>query len=274
MSRDAYQLLEETSRTFFVPIIRLPEPLRQAVASAYLCMRAIDEIEDHRKLDRPLRADLLRRISLIFQSSVDGLPRAELDRLLMPQVERLPEVSLRLGEWAESAPPEIALRIWDSIAAMADRMAHWVETDFRIRTEADLDCYTYGVAGAVGVLLCDLWAWHDGTRTDRTLALGFGRGLQAVNILRNHHEDLEHQVDFFPEGWGAAEMQRYARRNLAVADRYTALLPEGPVRDFCAIPLALAHATLEALSKGREKLTRAEVEKLVEDAAGRGDPRS
>ena len=274
MSRDAYQLLEETSRTFFIPIIRLPENLRQAVASAYLCMRAIDEIEDHRDLERSLRARLLREISLIFQASVDGLPRQELDHLLGAHADRLPEVSLRLGEWAELAPREIALRIWDSTAAMADRMAHWVETDFRIRNEADLDRYTYGVAGAVGLLLSDLWAWYDGTNTDRTRALGFGRGLQAVNSLRTHLEDLEHQVDFFPDGWKAADMQQYARRNLALADRYTALLPEGPVRDFCAIPLALAQATLEALSEGREKLTRAEVVRLVEEAAGEAEPGS
>ena len=40
-------MLEETSRTFYIPISRLPGGLQQAVGSAYLCLRAIDEIEDH-----------------------------------------------------------------------------------------------------------------------------------------------------------------------------------------------------------------------------------
>ena len=39
---DALRVLEETSRTFFLPIIRLPKGLQEAVASAYLCLRAID----------------------------------------------------------------------------------------------------------------------------------------------------------------------------------------------------------------------------------------
>ena len=39
------RILKETSRTFFLPIAKLPEGLREAVASGYLCMRAIDEVE-------------------------------------------------------------------------------------------------------------------------------------------------------------------------------------------------------------------------------------
>ena len=63
-------------------------------------------------------------------------------------------------------------------------------------------------------------------------------------------------------------MARYARRNLAIADEYTELLPEGPIREFCAIPLALAHATLDALEKGRAKLSREEVGEVVQRALG------
>ena len=268
MSQDAYQVLEQTSRTFFLPIVRLPEGLRDAVASAYLGMRAIDEIEDHRELDPAVASHLLDSIALIFQAADASLPARDLETLFAPHAAELPEVTLRLAEWASLAPPSIAIRIWDSIAAMSARMAHWVRVGFQVRTETDLDRYTYGVAGAVGLLLSDLWAWYDGTQTDRTRALGFGRGLQAVNILRNHQEDLSSGVDFYPDGWTAPLMQAYARKNLAVANEYTALLPEGPIRDFCAIPLALAHATLDALVAGREKLTRAEVLKVVELAVG------
>ena len=44
---DVMDTLRATSRTFFIPISRIPSGLQEAVASAYLCMRAIDEIEDH-----------------------------------------------------------------------------------------------------------------------------------------------------------------------------------------------------------------------------------
>jgi farnesyl-diphosphate farnesyltransferase len=105
-------------------------------------------------------------------------------------------------------------------------------------------------------LLSDLWAWHDGTTTNRTHAIGFGRGLQAVNILRNQAEDLERGVSFFPEGWDYERMYAYAQGNLSLADAYTHALPLGPALDFCQIPLALAHATLDAMAHGEAKLSR------------------
>ncbi len=56
---EAMDVLEETSRTFFIPISRLPYHLKEAVSSAYLCMRAIDEIEDHSQLDNSTKEKLL-----------------------------------------------------------------------------------------------------------------------------------------------------------------------------------------------------------------------
>ena len=44
LRREALEVLKETSRTFYIPISGLPPGLQEAVASAYLCMRAIDEI--------------------------------------------------------------------------------------------------------------------------------------------------------------------------------------------------------------------------------------
>lgn len=266
--KDAQEILRETSRTFFIPISRLPAGLREAVASAYLCMRSIDEIEDARGRPARERVALLRGIGLAFQGVVDGAPEGALESIV-GAARGYPEVTRRLPDWAALAPRTIRFRVFDAIAAMADRMAHWVECGFQIATEVDLDRYTYGVAGAVGLLLADLFQWHDGTRTDRDQALGFGRGLQAVNILRNRREDLAAGVDFYPDGFTDQDLARYAARNLAVADAYTAALPGGPIREFCAIPLALAHATLDAIAAGRPKLTRAEVKQVVETALGR-----
>lgn len=261
---NALEVLKTTSRTFYIPISLLPKELQAAVASAYLCMRAIDEIEDHSELDNITKAQLLRQISLNLQATVSNSNSEHFTQGLAAHQQVLPEVTLRLGEWSILAPESIAPRIWDATAAMADRMAYWAENNWTIDTESDLDRYTFSVAGAVGLLLSDLWAWYDGTVTNRAYAIGFGRGLQAVNIVRNHNEDLKRGVSFLPTDWSMKDMQAYARRNLKLADLYTQSLNSGPALNFCQIPLALAYGTLDAIALGREKLTRNDVLTLVE----------
>ncbi len=269
LRREALEILKETSRTFYIPISRLPSGLQEAVASAYLCMRAIDEIEDHPDLDNHTKAELLRTISFSLQAMVDGFAVNDLSVALSTHPSPLPEVTIRIGEWALLGSEAIAPRIWDATAAMADRMAHWASSAWEIHTEANLDRYTFSVAGAVGLLLSDLWAWYDGTSTNRAHAIGFGRGLQVVNILRNRREDLTRGVDFFPDGWGKEDMQIYARRNLSLADAYTKALPSGPALDFCQIPLTLAYATLNVMALGEPKLSRSAVLGLIEQVTGR-----
>lgn len=261
-------MLERTSRTFFIPIQRLPPGLIEAVGSAYLCLRAIDEIEDHPTLDCGTKERLLRNISQTLQASTDGINADNLLITTNGYHEYLPDVTLQLMDWACLAPPDISPRIWDATASMADRMADWAGCSWTISTKADLDRYTFGVAGAVGLILSDLWAWYDGTKTDRTLAIGFGRGLQAVNILRNHVEDRSRGVEFYPIGWDDQDMQAYARQNLIQASAYVRALPAGPALDFCKIPLALASATLDALALGKIKLERSDVMRVLAEISG------
>ncbi len=67
-SSDILRILKETSRTFFIPISRLPAKLQETIGSAYLCMRAIDEIEDHPSLDRETKASILHKLSWALQA--------------------------------------------------------------------------------------------------------------------------------------------------------------------------------------------------------------
>ena len=267
----ALDMLKETSRTFFIPISCLPAGLQDAVMSGYLCLRAIDEVEDHPILDNRTKAILLHSISYTLQTTFAA---GDFTTALGRYQQELPEVTLRIGDWALLAPPSIAPRVWEATATMADRMAQWAENGWMIQNEAGLDRYTFGVAGSVGLLLSDLWAWYNGTPSNRIHAVGFGRGLQAVNILRNHAEDVARGVEFFPPGWRAEDMHAYARRNLALADAYTKALPPGPVLDFCSIPLALAYATLESLARGDGKLSRSDVLQIVNQhpEGGAGSP--
>ncbi len=260
---EALKVLEATSRTFFLPIRRLPDGLQEAVGAAYLCMRSIDEIEDDAALSPAAKANLLHRVATAFESVRDGVRPGDFSNLFEGVEPRPAEVTVRIGEWAALAPADIAPRVNEATATMAARMARWAEADWRIRDERDLDRYTFSVAGSVGLLLSDLWAWYDGTSSDRVKAVGFGRGLQAVNILRNRADDSARGIDFFPPGWGDERMVGYARRNLALAAGYLHELRPGPAREFCVLPYELALATLDALAAGRPKLSREDVLRLA-----------
>ena len=257
------KILEETSRTFYIPIVRLPPGLQEAVAAAYLSMRAVDEIEDHPGLNPQDKATILQSVSFALQGqhSIDKFRHEDLSEAFQGH-PLLPEVTLRLGEWATLAPGDIAPRIWEATAAMAERMAMWARRGWSVVTRTDLDRYTFSVAGAVGLLLCDLWGWFEGMQPERSVAVSFGRGLQAVNILRNRKDDLSRGVDFYPDGWGDKDMETYARDNLSASDKYSDTFP-ALYKSFIAIPHALAVATLDARSAGIPKLSRTTVLQIV-----------
>ena len=262
---NAFEILENTSRTFFIPITRLPPDLMEAVASAYLCMRAIDEIEDHPELNWGTKQRLLNTISQSIQAAENCEGWNGLGKTLQTYRDEIPEVSQRLNEWLCLSPTSIAPRIWDATAAMADRMAHWASRKWQVETKSDLDHYTFSVAGTVGLMLSDIWSWYDGTRSDRMNAIGFGRGLQAVNILRNKNEDYSRGVNFYPNDWNDKDMVDYAIMNLELGSQYLRDLPDGPAMQFCKIPLNLAYASINALVDGRKKLSRAEVLQLIDE---------
>ncbi len=100
-SKTALNVLEETSRTFYIPIVKLPERAQEAVASAYLCLRAIDEVEDHHTLSNEVKAKLLTGISHTITTYLSGYPlKFEWQGL----EKELPEVTLRLSEWINYCP--------------------------------------------------------------------------------------------------------------------------------------------------------------------------
>lgn len=262
LEKEAMRMLKETSRTFYIPIKLLKPKLRTTVASAYLCMRAIDEIEDHEEMDSDLKQHLLRSTSELL---INNFNEESYKQLIEPYQIMLPEVTKRLADWVSFCPEGIVDKVLDSTSIMARGMADWVEKNWQINTKEDLDDYTYYVAGLVGVMLSDIWRWYDNTETDPELAIGYGRGLQAINILRNQDEDAERGVKFFPDKWTRDHMFDYATTNLAKADEYMKDINTKNIILFCKIPLALAHRTLQALKNGRDKMSRQEVETTVDE---------
>lgn len=262
--KHAMKMLKETSRTFYIPITLLGSTLKKTVGSAYLCMRAIDEIEDHEELAADVKEQLLRETAELLEQA--DFNESLYLTLIEPHKDVLPEVTTRLADWISVCPVGIAKKVKDSTAIMAKGMADWVRKDWDIKTTEDLNNYTYYVAGLVGVMLSDIWYWYDGTVTDRDLAIGYGKGLQAVNILRNQDEDYaERGVKFMPDGWVRADMFAYANANLKLADEYMKDIKNKKIMLFCQIPLALAKRTIKAMEEGREKMSRHEVEEVVEE---------
>lgn len=265
LEKEAMRVLKETSRTFYIPITLLKRELRLTVGSAYLCMRAIDEIEDHETLSNEIIENLLRETKTLLLQDGD-FPAQTYANLIEPYKDDLPEVTLRLADWILVCPTGIVGKVKASTAEMAGGMADWSRRNWEVKTKEDLDDYTYYVAGLVGVMLSDIWNWYDGTKTDKELAIGFGRGLQAVNILRNEDEDYEERgVRFIPDGWTRDDVFAYARENLQLADRYIEQINTRTITLFCKIPLALAKRTLKTMEDGKEKMSRQEVEEVVEE---------
>lgn len=259
--KDAMRVLKETSRTFFIPINFLKTDLKHAVGSAYLVFRAIDEIEDHETLSNELKHNVLMQLSELFSK-----PFSEEDyaHIIAPIKEQLPEVSLRLPEWIQACPEGARPIMIETAVEMSFGMGKWAQRNWQVHTKDDLDEYTYYVAGIVGLFLSKIWNWSYGQKTEEELALGFGRGLQAVNILRNQEEDLtERGVSFVPDDWTRDDLFIYAEENLAKADAYIETLSEKSAILFCRLPLAFAHKSLNAMKQGRDKMSRAEVEQTV-----------
>lgn len=242
--------------------MQLDGDLRDAVAAYYLSTRAIDQIEDHPTLTPGAKVELLRAVGRTLQTRFD---ETSFDPIFQAHHEHLEPVTVRLGRWMTRVPPTtIAPQLWDAVSAMADRMAYWVERDFRISTEADLDHYTYAVAGSVGLGLSNLWQWHAGVTTDRNDAVAYGCGLQAVHMLWGRDADLARGVDFFPDGWTSAEMRDYAQRNLNQATNYLNSIPKGPIWNFSRLLWDIVAATLDAATRDEATLTRPQITALAE----------
>src|SRR5699024_6838413 len=84
------QVLKDTSRTFYIPITLLETTLKQTVASAYLCMRAIDEIEDDHVMDGETKQSLLLETSELLKK--EPLDKSAFDKLVAQYKCDVPQV--------------------------------------------------------------------------------------------------------------------------------------------------------------------------------------
>ena len=283
------EILPKVSRTFALSIEALPAGLQAPVRVAYLLCRIVDTIEDEADLDPARRQQLFDAFD--DQTRDDGADPAAFEATAADLGRPGAERRLCRGAGAvfrtfRGLPPEVREAMRPHVLEMSTGMREYAaradaEGALRIRDLEDLERYCYFVAGTVGNLLTALFeqavpgAPPETVAVARENTVGFGLGLQLVNIVKDVATDLERGVCFLPETLlerhgvrpeqlldpqardrGLAVVHAVtgrAREHLAQARVYTLAwpVPEGlDLRLFCAVPLALALATLSEVERG------------------------
>ena len=273
------QALLRVSRTFALTIPLLPTQVRHVIGNAYLLCRIADTIEDEPTFDVPRKRDFLSRFAEVVQeqTATDSFAH-ELSSLLSDATkpgER--DLVLNTGsviDYHRKLPSGQRKPIERCIDIMCKGMAEFVGTGASgLPTMEHVERYCYYVAGVVGEMLTDVFSDYSSNieaHRDRLskLAVQFGRGLQLVNILKDHPEDRRRGVTWLPRRILKARSRdtdevfetnlerrvmhvvRIAQRDFEAALRYVELIPvsERGVRAFLTITLGLAVLTLRRIN--------------------------
>ena len=200
-----YEMLRKVSRTFALSVEQLPQVLRDILTVSYLLFRVSDCLEDHEAMEVERKVELLRLWARV-------LSREEIPENLTSRIADLdsgdPEVYVaqHAGEILEQLyqlPPEIQETISLRVIETSLGMARWQEHGPFVEDEEALDDYMLQVAGRVGYLLTDIFAWYLPIIRERKtqlmpLAREFGLALQTVNVIRGMRKDYERGWVFVP----------------------------------------------------------------------------
>lgn len=200
------RLLRSVSRSFYLTLRALPMAVRPQIGLAYLLARTTDTVADTEVLPLEQRLDALDRL----QSRICGLQDAPLDfrpflghqarpaeRQLLERFEEAIHLLQRCEKADLQRIREVLVTIVSGQRLDLHRFGHRQAGEVRaLRTELELDDYTYRVAGCVGEFwtrICRRHLFPEVTLDDEAFladAVRFGKGLQLVNILRDLPADL------------------------------------------------------------------------------------
>jgi farnesyl-diphosphate farnesyltransferase len=304
------ELLQETSRSFYLTLRILPGRVRSQIGLAYLLARATDTIADTEIVppEQRLRALQQLRERILGQRSTlldftelagrqgDAAERRLLEKcdLGLAQLRQLSEVDL--GRVRAVLGTIISGQELDLKRFAAVSFGNLVA----LQTEAELDDYTYRVAGCVGEFWTQMCRAHlfPGARLDEAAFLAdgvrFGKGLQLVNILRDLPADLRKGRCYVPSEallrqhleprdlLQSASFSRFtplyqrlldaAQAHLKAGWNYTNNIPWGQVRVrlACAWPILIGLETIRLLRRAnvldasqRVKVSRSNVRGLM-----------
>ena len=210
------EILRSVSRSFYLSIRFLPAQLRDPIALAYLLARTTDTVADTAKISTGVRMETLKMLSNGIQgtASPDVVTELVASFVSLQENEReqrllrsLPDylACLERMEYADRNDIRVVL-VKITRGQMLDLERFDDPQEIRaLSTAADLDGYTYLVAGCVGEFwtrLCFRHVRQFANRTeDEMLALGkrYGMALQLINVLRDAGSDLRAGRCYFPE---------------------------------------------------------------------------
>jgi farnesyl-diphosphate farnesyltransferase len=296
-------LLRTASRTFAIGIEQLPSVLCDAGTVAYLLLRVSDYLEDNEEMSNERKIVLLN----LWEQILKGNAKAE---ELTSQIQKAdtsnPDAVVALPtadimEQLASLPKAVQEIILQHVIHSTQGMARWVERGPQVNNEEDMDDYMFEVAGRVGYLLTNLFAWYSSAIRNKKdilmpLAREFGLALQTVNVIRGLRKDYERGWVYIPKNFLAAVnltahelfqpensaeaikvldmLADKAERHLHGALTCVKSLPQWQhrIRLACIFPLMFAIRTL-AISRrnarvfeNEAKITREEVRQIVKDA--------
>jgi len=208
-------VLRRVSRSFYLSIRFLPSRLRESVALAYLLARATDTVADTARISGTFRRETLQTLSKAIQgkasqgavvdlvASFAPLQEHEAERTL---VELLPDCLEWLGRLETSDCLDVRAVLEKTTQGQMLDLQRFSETAeiTALSTAADLDEYTFLVAGSVGEFwtrLCFRHIRNFAARPEKemlTLGKSYGMGLQLINILRDVGTDLRAGRCYFP----------------------------------------------------------------------------
>jgi farnesyl-diphosphate farnesyltransferase len=250
-------LLRQVSRSFDLSIRLLPPALQAPVAIGYLLARATDTVADTTALPLGQRQELLNMLTLVIGSTQHQPSQAEeLARLTedfaqhqsnpheRALMQALPQCWPLLHNLSEADQASVRQVLGHITRGQQLDMARFGPGLNALQTEAELQDYTWLVAGSVGEFWTELCGRHlpgysllpqaDMLRVGRE----YGMGLQRLNIVRDAGADLASGRCYWPV------------ETLAQAGLTPALLAEAARQSQSQVPHpeAPGAASLQALS--------------------------
>lgn len=272
-------LLRGVSRSFYLSLRVLPKRLRPQISLAYLLARASDTVADTKVAPREKRLDLLREMREGRTSSLRELAAGQALAAERELLERLDECMALKASLSEEDQALISSLLDTIIGGQIFDLERFPGTDpgeplrvVALEDDAELDRYTYMVAGCVGEFWTRICAAHlralRGWDLREMVPLGvrLGKGLQLVNVLRDVPRDLRIGRCYLPVADPARLLDpsafpevrsEYSRWLDAAVDhfdagwRYTLALPVSlwRIRLACAWPIWIGLKTVALLRR-------------------------
>lgn len=268
-------ILKSVSRSFYLSIKFLPRPLRAPVSLAYLLARTTDTIADTAAIPASTRLTTLLAVARVIGGEADFDTVAEPLREFAAQQSDPPERSLIENlrgciRWLEQLGPADR----DDIRAVLKTIVTGQELDLRrfgdpsavasLQTAAELDEYTWLVAGCVGEFWTKLGfrkAPPFATRLPNEmtkLGIDYGKGLQLINVLRDRGADRRGGRSYLPAQELAAkpELEVFghwldaAEEKIGAGVDYCAALTSWRIRFATALPALIGARTIGLLRAG------------------------